>query len=159
MDLDLSFGDKMMITPVYIKMGATTPLLLSESVCQQLGILYYHTSIGDDKKKECNDEQWRENDEVENLSDHVQESVPIKEAKESKATESNIIAVVPMVHVHLTKWVKLLPRKATPVSVSLDMIDLEGPLIVEPNSSSKVDNSHVDDTIFDASVSTISLLV
>ena len=33
------------LTPVYIKIDAITPLLLSEGVCQQLQILGYHPSI------------------------------------------------------------------------------------------------------------------
>ena len=35
-DLDISFGDVTMRTPVYIKMDAADQLLLSESVCRQL---------------------------------------------------------------------------------------------------------------------------
>ena len=46
MDLDISFKEHTMKTPVYIKMDATTPLLLSEGVCHQLHILSYHPSIG-----------------------------------------------------------------------------------------------------------------
>ena len=45
MDLDISFADAMMKTPVYIKMDAHTPLLLSEGVCRQLGIITYHPDI------------------------------------------------------------------------------------------------------------------
>ena len=45
MDLDISFEDKTMSTPVYIKMDSSTPLLLSEGVCRQLGIIRYHPSI------------------------------------------------------------------------------------------------------------------
>ena len=39
MDLEISFGEKTMMTPVYIKMNAKDPLLLSEGVCHQLGII------------------------------------------------------------------------------------------------------------------------
>ena len=45
MDLDISFGDKTMCTPVYIKMDAHDPLLLSEGVCNQLGIVNYHPDV------------------------------------------------------------------------------------------------------------------
>ena len=45
MDLDISFGGKTMQTPVYIKMDAPEPLLLSEGVCRQLGIVSYHPSV------------------------------------------------------------------------------------------------------------------
>lgn len=45
MDLDVTFGDKTMCTPVYIKMDAHDPLLLSEGVCSQLGIVSYHPDV------------------------------------------------------------------------------------------------------------------
>ena len=45
MDLDITFGDKIMCTPVYIKMDAHDPLLLSEGVCSQLGIVSYHPDV------------------------------------------------------------------------------------------------------------------
>lgn len=45
MDLDITFGDKTMCTPVYIKMDAHDPLLLSEGVCSQLGIVSYHPDV------------------------------------------------------------------------------------------------------------------
>ena len=47
MDLDITFGDKIMKTAVYIKMDAVDQLLLSEGVCRQLDIISYH---GDVKK-------------------------------------------------------------------------------------------------------------
>ena len=37
-----------MRTPVYVKMDARDPLLLSEGVCHQLGIIRYHPSVGAD---------------------------------------------------------------------------------------------------------------
>ena len=46
MDLDISFGDVTMQTPVYIKMDAADQLLLSEGVCRQLGIVTYHDEVG-----------------------------------------------------------------------------------------------------------------
>ena len=42
MDLKVSFGEKDMITPVYVKMDA---LLLSEGVCRQLDIVSYHENV------------------------------------------------------------------------------------------------------------------
>ena len=45
MDLNISFGDKTMQTPVYIKMNAHDQLLLSEGVCRQLGIISYHPDV------------------------------------------------------------------------------------------------------------------
>ena len=44
-DLDLSFGDKVICTPVYIKTDAHEQLLLLEGVCRQLDILQYHPDV------------------------------------------------------------------------------------------------------------------
>ena len=44
-DMDLTFDDKTMCTPVYIKVDAHDQLLLSEGVCRQLGILKYHSEV------------------------------------------------------------------------------------------------------------------
>ena len=53
-DLDISFDGHMMRTPVYLKMDARDPLLLSEGVCRQLGIITYHPLVyaGREKTKE-----------------------------------------------------------------------------------------------------------
>ena len=45
MDLKISFAGQEMITPVYIKMDTDEPLLLSEGVCHQLGIVQYHPQV------------------------------------------------------------------------------------------------------------------
>ena len=45
LELDVSFQDHTMRTDVYIKMDASEPLLLSEGVCRQLGIVTYHPDV------------------------------------------------------------------------------------------------------------------
>ena len=45
MDLDVTFNGTTMRTQVYIKMDAREPLLLSEGVCRQLGIISYHPDL------------------------------------------------------------------------------------------------------------------
>ena len=45
MDLEVIFGERAITTPVYIKMEAHDPLLLSEGVCHQLGIISYHPEV------------------------------------------------------------------------------------------------------------------
>ena len=45
MDMDISFSGREMCTPVYLKMNAHDPLLLSEGLCCQLGILKYHPDV------------------------------------------------------------------------------------------------------------------
>ena len=45
MDLDITFQEKTLNTPVYIKMDAPEQLLLSEGVCRQLGIPTYHPEV------------------------------------------------------------------------------------------------------------------
>ena len=44
-DLDVSFGDRTMKIPVYVKADVPTQLLLGEGVCRQLQIITYHPSI------------------------------------------------------------------------------------------------------------------
>ena len=43
--LDITFDNHTMSTPIYVKMDAHDPLLLSEGVCHQLGIITYHPSV------------------------------------------------------------------------------------------------------------------
>ena len=45
MELDITFDNCRMRTPVYVKMDAHDPLLLSEGVYHQLGIISYHPSV------------------------------------------------------------------------------------------------------------------
>ena len=45
LDLDVNFDDKMINTPIYVKMDAYDDLLLSEGVCRHLGIVNYRPSI------------------------------------------------------------------------------------------------------------------
>ena len=45
MSLRISFQDREMVTPVYIKMDSEEPLLLAEGVCRQLQILTYHPAV------------------------------------------------------------------------------------------------------------------
>ena len=45
MDLEVSFGNTTMMTPIYMKMDARDQLLLSEGVCRQLGIISYHPEV------------------------------------------------------------------------------------------------------------------
>ena len=41
LDLDITFQEQTMKTPVYVKMDANEQLLLSEGVCRQLGIVHW----------------------------------------------------------------------------------------------------------------------
>ena len=45
MDLDITFNEKTMCTPIYITMDAQDQLLLAEGVCRQLGIVSYHPEV------------------------------------------------------------------------------------------------------------------
>ena len=45
MDTNISFEDKQVYTTIYVKMEAPSPLLLSEAVCRQLGIIQYHPNV------------------------------------------------------------------------------------------------------------------
>ena len=45
LELDVAFQDRTMRTDIYVKMDASEPLLLSEGVCRQLGIVTYHPEV------------------------------------------------------------------------------------------------------------------
>ena len=45
LELDITFQDKTLCTPVYLKIDAHDSLLLSEGVCRQLWVISYHPSI------------------------------------------------------------------------------------------------------------------
>ena len=55
LDLDITFQERTMKTPVYVKMDAKEQLLLSEGVCRQLGIVRYHEQVspGDNQEPVC----------------------------------------------------------------------------------------------------------
>ena len=50
LDLGLTFGDKAMNIPIYVKMDAKEDLLLSEGLCRQLNIVTYHPEVGSTTK-------------------------------------------------------------------------------------------------------------
>ena len=50
MDLEITFDQKVLCTPIYIKMDAHDQLLLAEGVCSQLGIVEYHQNVWPGKK-------------------------------------------------------------------------------------------------------------
>ena len=45
MELTISFDNRKVRTTVYVKIQAPDPLLLSGTLCQQLGIVRYHSSV------------------------------------------------------------------------------------------------------------------
>lgn len=57
MDLDISFDNVTMKTPVYIRMDAPEVLLLAEDVCRQLGIISYHHLVERQKPVQEPEEQ------------------------------------------------------------------------------------------------------
>ena len=84
MDLDITFGDRTMRTPIYIKMDAQEQLLLSEGVSSRLGLVTYHPEV---------------------LSGGVEMRPP------PVIDDAN--AEVPMVSVHLVCTTSLLPYRST----------------------------------------------
>lgn len=52
MDMTITFGGRVLTTSVYIKMDTEEPLLLSEGVCRQLGIIQYHPDVREQSLKE-----------------------------------------------------------------------------------------------------------
>ena len=96
MDLDISFEEHTMKTPVYIKMDATTPLLLSEGVCHQLHILSYHPSIGVPGSDAGNSVPS-------DSSDDSEREVPENDQRDKEVKDQDgLDAVLPMVRVSNT---------------------------------------------------------
>lgn len=101
MDLDITFGDVTMRTPVYIKTDAPDQLLLSEGVCHQLGIISYHKDI----------QEWRGRD------------------KDTSRGEAG--ATVPAVRVSFVSSVQIPPRQSTIVEVAVDTCRGSHPVYLE----------------------------
>ena len=99
MDLEISFDDKVVKTPIYIKMDAHDQLLLSEGVCSQLGKVEYHENV------------W---------PGHELETVP----EVSIVPEAATVPVVRTFHVHLLKSVTIPANTAisVPVYISKDKL-------------------------------------
>ena len=99
MDLEISFDDKVVKTPIYIKMDAHDQLLLSEGVCSQLGIVEYHENV------------W---------PGHELETVP----EVSIVPEAATVPVVRTFHVRLLKSVTIPANKtiSVPVYISKDKL-------------------------------------
>ena len=115
MDLDITFGDHTMKTPVYIKMDAHDQLLLSEGVCRQLGILSYHHSV----------ERWRggRKKQVQQRSGDVPLHTEIQD-NTSTTSEDNQGklgqgATVPMVRVKLLQSTHVLPHQSRVIKIDL----------------------------------------
>ena len=109
LDLDISFDNVTMRTPVFVKMDARDPLLLSEGVCHQLGIISYHPSV-------C--------------------PPPLLCAETTRPDQDT---KVPAVHVQLVQSVRLPPRTATVATVQLQEMVLHEPLIFESSCDGKLE--------------------
>lgn len=145
MDLDITFEDRTMCTPVYIKTDAHEQLLLSEGVCRQLGILQYHSSI----------EPWRGGRKTQartsgrshpekNTRDVSKETTPTDDRHQpaEQAVE------VPTVRVNLVQSLNLLPHQGATVSVSLgpgSRLPESEPVLLEPSTCESF--VHVDDSV------------
>ena len=57
MDVTILFGFQKLKTAIYVKLKAPDPLLLSESVCQRLGIIQYHPLVDSVREAEESQEQ------------------------------------------------------------------------------------------------------
>ena len=102
LDLDVEFDGKCLCTPVYVRKKSADPLLLSEGVCRQLGIIQYHPDV-------CTVKQLTKNPQVAQCQPQV-----------------------PVVRVGLVETVRLLPHQSRPVPVVVDgKSDDLGPLLIE----------------------------
>ena len=141
MDLDISFGERTMKTPVYIKMDATTPLLLSEGVYHQLHILSYHPSIGVPGNNAGHSVPS-------DSSDDGERDVPENDQRDEEAkSQDGLDAVVPMVRVRLLQSTRLLPQTTTPGAVELDAVNHSGPFLVEPRPELTACGLHFEEAV------------
>ena len=117
MDLEITFDDKSIVTPVYIKMDAPEQLLLSEGVCRQLGILTYHPDV----------QVWR--------GGHKKVRTPPQPK-----------AQVPSVRVRLLKTTRVPPSRAVVVPVRADSNLNSKQVLLEPipGMESKMEPTLVD---------------
>ena len=111
-DLDISFEDRTMKTPVYVKMDASEQLLLSEGVCRQLGVISYHPEVH-----------------------------PAKANKKTSSAEPEAEKAecqVPTVRVQLVQSLRLPPNQSAMVDVRLiggRGSEFECPVLFEPDST------------------------
>ena len=109
MELNITFDNCTMRTPVYVKMDAHDPLLLSEGVCHQLGIISYRPSV--------------------DAHDPLPPAPPQAPVLHDVPPE----VVVPVVRVKLIQTVRLPPMKSTVVLVQIDgEREIRGPVLLEP---------------------------
>ena len=99
-----------MYTPVYVKLDAHDPLLLSEDVCRQLGIITYHLDV-----------------------------VILEKDKKKSGEAEEAVLVVPMVRVQLLQSVRILQQQSMTVRVKpSDIVPAtESAWLLEPEVSCK----------------------
>ena len=118
LDLDITFGDKAMNTPIYVKMDAKEDLLLSEGVCRQLNIVTYHPEVGPATK----------------ITARGQSLGPGQRA--GKAADADTVTdtdtVTDSVTVKLVKTVRVLPSQSVMAQVQLSSaLFPPGPILIE----------------------------
>ena len=137
--MKIGFGEKTIVTTVYVKLVAPDQLLLSETVCQLLGIVSYHPSVGrsqlpEETVNEVNapctkiteigkiDEDIPSVEESLQISTEKQQS-PILPAKDTKHT-------VPAARVRLVSTVRLPACYLATVPVQVE--EIRGSVLIEP---------------------------
>ena len=134
MNLELAFGDKTIVTPVYLKMDAADQLLLSEGVCSQLGIVSYDA----------------------NVKPSVATSNPSSSTSEDTEgpVEENKQVVIPMVRVRLLHALTIPPLQRAFASVQLsDGYPRASSLLLEGDPSLRLDlGVQVEDALLNPSV-------
>ena len=100
MDLDIAFAGKTMTTPLYIKVDPEEHLLLSEGVCQQLGIIRYHPDV----------EPWR----------RQKNSAIVPAGSDGPINPPILGAVIPMISIKLVKSLCLPPVQCAVIPVQVE---------------------------------------
>ena len=146
LDLDITFGEKTMSTPIYLKMDAHDELLLSEGVCSQLGIVSYHTDVHPGVAPVAKPLKGSVDPTQSGL-----DAVGDEMATVDNGVQLGSEARVPLVRVSLVKSVTVLPGQTTMVDVKLTSgcnlsnlpVLVEGSASVEKKTGLRVEDALV----------------
>ena len=121
MDVNIGFGDKQVRTTIYVKTEAPDPLLLSEVICRQLGIIHYHPNV---KPLDGNGETEAAKQSIQTCSKQMSES-----------------------RVKMIQTVRLPAQHTAVMPVKID--GNEDTLLLEPNPT-LVDTLGIEDSLLEA---------
>ena len=146
-DMDVTFDGKTMRTPVYIKANAHDQLLLSEGVCRQLGILWYHSEVEPwrgGRKQKC----VRTSSGTQGETTGLALEAALARPRESVQQSGVPVADVPTIRVRMVESVRLLPHQGASVTVQVEgsgVLGKSGVVLLEPSPPDPL--LHIPDSV------------